>query len=84
MEPINFPEQTRVLSKPPSMTDEQCKSLAIWNGNNEQCISCWKPNWWDRLRILFGKPIWLWVWSGQTQPPVKVTVDFPFIPYGSD
>ena len=71
MEPIEFKEQTKVLSKPENMTDDECSSLAIWN-DGQACISCWKPSIRERLSILFFGKVWLWVYSGATQPPVAI------------
>lgn len=78
MKPIEFKEQTKVLSKPKSMTDEECSSMAIWN-DGEKCISCWKASLKERIRFLFTGKMWLWVLSGVTQPPVLVDVQNPFI-----
>jgi hypothetical protein len=77
MEPIKFKESNAVLQKPRSMTDEQCAPLHIFR-TGEQCISCWRASFFDRLRILFKGVVWLWVWSGNTQPPVAVETDDPF------
>lgn len=37
-------------------------------------VSCWKPSWRDRLRLFFGKPIYLILWF-PAQPPVSLTTD---------
>ncbi len=40
--------------------------------NGEQCVSCWKMSWRERLSaLLFGR-VWLQVLSGETQPPVAI------------
>jgi len=80
MEPINFPESNLKLIKPQGMTDEDCGSLHVFN-QEDQYISCWKPDFWDRLSILFTGKIWLWVWGGNTSPPVCVTAINPFKPW---
>ena len=72
MRPINFPEQIKVLSKPDTMTDNECGSLAVWS-DGQQCVSLWKPTLRERLSILFFGKVWLAVYSGQTQPPVSLT-----------
>lgn len=72
MKPIDFPQSTKVLQKPSTMTDEECSSLHIWN-DGKQCVSCWKPTFKERLNILFGGNVWLGVYSGKTQPPVFVS-----------
>ncbi len=74
MKPIHFEEANKDLLKPNSMTDKKCGSLPVWT-NNKQCISCWKMSFKDKIRaILFGK-VWLSVLSGQTQPPVSLTIE---------
>lgn len=78
MRPIEFKEITKLLTKPDNMTDEECGSLPVFT-DNKQCISCWRPTFWERLKILFVGRIWLSIWSGQTQPPVWISVDFPFL-----
>jgi hypothetical protein len=69
LSPIKFPEANKNLLKPQDMTDEECSSLWVFS-DGEQCISCWKLTFWQRIQaLLFGK-IWLSVLFGQTQPPV--------------
>lgn len=76
MKPIDFVESNRDLTKPKDMTDAQCQTLPIHN-DGEHCISLWKADWKERLRFLFTGEIWLWVRSGMTQPPVKVSTTAP-------
>ena len=74
MKPIKFKEANKNLLKPQSMTDEECSSLWVYT-DGEQCISCWKMNWKQRIMaLLFGR-VWLSVLSGQTQPPGWVDCD---------
>lgn len=70
MKPIEFSEQTKVLKKPFSMTDDECGTLPVWT-NGRDCVSCWRPTLMERLSIaIFGK-IWLTITTGsETQPPV--------------
>ena len=77
MKPVDFSEQNKVLVKPEGMTDKECGDLPI-HQHGEFCISCWGGGWRDRLRFLFTGKVWLWVWSGQTQPPVKVVTENPW------
>lgn len=77
MKPIEFPEQTKVLAKPDSMSDEECSSLPVFN-DGSQCISCWRASWRERLAFLFHGRMWLSVLSGATQPPVWVSPLYPF------
>lgn len=71
MEPISFPEANRKLTTPQGMTAEECGDLPVYS-DGQVCASCWKPTWRERLSILVHGRVWLWVWSGKTQPPVAV------------
>lgn len=71
VKPIKFEEANKNLLKPSSMADEECNSLWVYS-DGEQCISCWKLGWKERIAaLLFGK-VWLSVLSGSTQPPVWI------------
>lgn len=55
MKPIKFKEANKNLSKPDSMTEEECGSLWVFN-DGKQCISCWKMSFWQRIKaLLFGR-----------------------------
>jgi len=71
MEAVKFPEATKNLARPESMTKEECGSLWVWT-DGTRCISCWKMTWKQRIKALFWGKVWLSVYSGQTQPPVSV------------
>ena len=71
IEPIKFPEANKNLLKPNEMTDEECRSLWVYC-DGEQCISCWKLGWKERISALLFGNIWLSVLGGQTQPPVWI------------
>jgi len=71
MKPIWFKESNRMLTKPQSMSEDECGDLYVF-ANGEQCISCWKPTLKERLSILVFGRVWLWVYSGHTQPPVSI------------
>ena len=52
------------------MTDEECSSLDVLVVDGKQCLSCWRMSLRERLSaLLFGR-VWIWVWSGNTQPPI--------------
>jgi hypothetical protein len=71
MNPATFKHHTQILTRPQSMTDEECGPLPIF-GDGQQCISLWKMSLRERFSaLIFGK-VWLWVWSGRTQPPVAL------------
>ena len=71
MEPINFPEATKVLEKPHGMTDAECGPLPVFN-DGITSISCWKMSWKERLSALFLGKVWLFVLFGNSQPPVAL------------
>ena len=74
MEGISFPEQTLTLGRPPSMSEEECGPLPVYLTAEGQVISCWRMTLRERFSaLIFGK-VWLWVWSGKTQPPVALEV----------
>ena len=71
MKPINFPQANKALLQPEGMTDEECGSLPV-HTDGHTCLSLWKLSWRERLSALFFGKAWLWVYSGQTQPPVAL------------
>jgi len=76
MRPINFLHANKTFTKPDGMTDDECGPLPVYT-DGQYLISCWKPSFKDRLIILLGKSIWLWI-LGKAHPPVKLTTDNPF------
>ncbi len=77
MKPIDFAQSTKVLQRPSTMTESECQSLPVW-GDGNQCVSCWKATFKERLKILFTGKVWLGVLSGKTQPPVFVSGEIVF------
>lgn len=78
MKPIDFPQSTKVLQKPENMFDADCKPLPVWS-DGKQCVSCWRPTFKERVRILFAGKVWLGVNAGYPQPPVYLTGETPFV-----
>ena len=74
MKPTKFKYQNRVLERPAGMSSDQCGALPIWT-DGEQCVSCWKMTFWERLKVLLHGRVWLSVMSGGTQAPVSLCVD---------
>ncbi len=74
MECIDFKDANKTLLKPDSMTDEECGSLRVYT-DGKHCVSCWKPSWKERLSLLFFGRAWLYVFSGNTQPPVYIALE---------
>ena len=77
MKPIDFPQSTKVLQKPSNMTDKECSPLHVWS-DGKQCVSCWKPTFMERMKILFTGKVWIGVMSGNTQPPIFVAGESVF------
>jgi len=78
MRPVEFDEQTHILSKPKGVTDEECAPLPVFR-DGEQVISCWEFNKEDLEEINRTGRIYLSVVSGHTQPPVWISAESPFI-----
>lgn len=72
MKPIDFSQSTKILQRPSTMPESECQSLPVWS-DGKQCVSCWKPTFKERVKILFTGKVWLGVLSGKTQPPVFVS-----------
>ena len=78
MKPIDFPQSTKVLQRPSTMTESECQSLPVWN-DGKQCVSCWKLSFKERIKVLFHGKVWLGVLSGKTQPPVFLSGESVFV-----
>jgi hypothetical protein len=74
--PVTFPSANRTLTAPRGM-EQICGPLPVYT-DGEFCISRWRPTWRERLAVLFGSSVWLWVVSGQTQPPVSLETRDPW------
>jgi hypothetical protein len=74
VEPRTFKQANKDLLKPQGWTDEECGSLPVFT-DGKVCISLWQMTWRERIKaLLFGK-VWLFVHSGQTQPPVALMAE---------
>lgn len=81
MKPIQFSQANAVLHKPPSMTEDECGSLPVFASpiNFSKVISCWKPTWRERLDLLLGRPLWVWVMTRPpAHPPIALSTENPF------
>lgn len=74
MEPKQFDQANKNLLKPEGVTDKDCGSLPVFT-DGKVCISLWQMTWGERLKALFFGKVWLFVHSGQTQPPVALMVE---------
>lgn len=77
MKPTNFKQSNKILQKPENMTDEECSPLPVFT-DEKVCISCWEAGIWERIKFLFCGRIWVWIFSGKTQPPVSLETKNPF------
>lgn len=73
MKPIKFRETNSILE-----ASAPIKPLPVFRGDG-YIISCWKLDWIDRMRALFGGKVWLSVKSNITTHPVHLRTDTPFI-----
>lgn len=65
--------------KPPGEKPENCGELHVLRCNDGKesvwTESVWIPTFKERIKILFGKPLWMGVWAGgMTQPPVALHI----------
>lgn len=77
MRPKDFKQSTKVLQRPSTMPKSSCQSLPVWC-DGEQCVSCWRASFMERVRILLTGNVWLGVLSGKSQPPVYVSGESVF------
>ncbi len=82
MLPVEFPQKNFTFQKPTTMTDEQCSSLDVFKGNDDNgqsvIISKWMPNKEDIEAINRGEGVWLWI-VGEGMPPVILDTENPFV-----
>ena len=74
MIPIKFSRANKTLTpsgKKYSKNVDGVDPLDVWT-DDEQCLSCWRPSWRERLSILFFGRVWVSTLSGGTQPPMYV------------
>jgi hypothetical protein len=82
MVPTSFDESNRVLSRPPSMSEDECEPLSVFiNPNPALVISCWKLTKEELEEINRTGRVWLWIY-GPTMQPALLTVKSPFVPAG--
>ncbi len=78
MEPVKFDAANVFLQRPASMSEEECGELSVFRDERGFCVSCWELSDEELMKILETKRVWLWVFSGDTQPPVSMDVENPF------
>jgi len=80
VKPIKFDEANGTLGGGPAATygtDDDVADLPV-HRDGAQIVSCWKPSWGERMRLLFGGRIWLRVLARTTHAPVSVGAEYPF------
>ncbi len=78
MLPIKFKGFTTILNAPKNWDAEkngECLGLPIARAHGF-VVSCWKPTLIERIKLIFGKPITLYV-AGDNQQPVCLEVKTP-------
>lgn len=53
MKPNYFKQSNACLTKPKTMTDDQCGELYVHRTEDGQCISMWKAPFWQRIKFCF-------------------------------
>ena len=72
MKTVDFMGANKTLGAPAGM-EADCDPLPV-HCDGVRCVSCWEPTPEERAAIAAGQPIYLYVFSGQTQPPVALAV----------
>lgn len=81
MRPIRFPQQNMVISKPKKYDESKygpCPDLLIYNDGNIS-VTGWRLTWKERIKMIFGNPMWIILISGNSQPPMQLQMDNPFV-----
>lgn len=77
MKPVNFEERNILVVGGENSNDLHCWQGKGYNGKDVKA-SKWKLTFWERLKVFFGCPIWLWNYS-QNNSPVALSAEFqPF------
>jgi hypothetical protein len=71
MKPIPFKEMNKILTTPLGKPEPDCGDLPTYIGGG-QIISCWRLDFWDRIRALIFGRIWLGVMGKKTQAPARL------------
>lgn len=73
MKPIAFPQSNKTLLPPQGM-EEECGDLPVYT-NGRMCVSLWELTEEEKKELAENGRIWVFVVSGQTQPPIALSVD---------
>jgi hypothetical protein len=81
MESTNFEHSNSVLGPPPGVSEDDVRSLNVWQGiaggTQPVVISCWKPTKDELEEIARTGRVYLYVY-GQTMPPVAIESKDPW------
>ena len=72
MNPTNFEQANKTLTAPDKTYSDNVtgvEPLRVWT-DGEQCVSCWRMTWRERLAALVHGHVWVSVLTGGTQPPM--------------
>ena len=76
MKAVKFKEQNIEMGK----DQPQHETLPACRTDDGIIISCWKFTWKEKIKILFGKPIWLWQYTfNHGMNPISLDMDYPEI-----
>lgn len=81
MKPKHFPQANSTLLGGPAEnygTDLDVSDLPVYRGGGE-IISCWRPSWRERLRVLVGGSVFLRVATTKNHPPVSLDAGRVFL-----
>lgn len=73
MKPVDFPGSNRVFAK----DQPEYMPLPAFVDENGVAVTCWRPTWRERLRILFTGQIWVGqlTFNNPLQPQFVAAVD---------
>ena len=71
MTPTYFPQANTQLQR---STDDDSAGHIPAHTDRTTVLSCWRLSWRERLAAVFTGRLWLWVRSGDTQPPVAMKI----------
>ena len=76
MKPIEFPEQTVVFAE----NQPPFEPLPAYRSPDGQVISCWRPTFWERIRLLFIGKLWVSAMTFNRPPQgLCLQVKYPFL-----
>lgn len=75
MQPVSFNNVNKILTGSGLGPEgNKIENLPIWT-DNKVCVSCWKLTWKERVRLLWRGRVWVAVLSGDSQPPLALTIE---------